>query len=166
MTKPKDRRIRPRTLARLAAVQALYQTEQSGEVAETVINQFIRHRIGAPSGRCGIEDGHIASAHIPLFTRIVRCAALQQDTIDLLIRNVLPSAWPLGRLDPVLRAVLRAAGAELSMVDGPPSRVVINEYLDVAHGFLTPDAVELGNAILDRMAHILRPGEFADPVVN
>ncbi len=166
MTTPQDRRIRPRTLARLAAVQALYQTEQSGDVAETVIDQFVRHRIEGASGRCGFEEGHIASAHVPLFTRIVRCATLQQGTTDLLIRNVLPEAWPLGRLDPVLRAVLRAAGAELSMVDGPPSRVVINEYLDVAHGFLTPDAVELGNAMLDRMAHLLRPGEFADPGVK
>jgi N utilization substance protein B len=48
------------------------------------------------------------------------------------------------------------------MTDGPPPRVVINEYLDVAHGFLKEDAVQLGNAVLDRMARILRPSEFAE----
>ena len=41
---------RPRTGARVAAVQALYQSEQAGEAAETVIDQFIRHRLGALPG--------------------------------------------------------------------------------------------------------------------
>ncbi|MCF3948724.1 MULTISPECIES: transcription antitermination factor NusB [Acidiphilium] len=155
---------RPRTLARVAAVQALYQSEQNGESAETVIDQFIRHRIGAMAGKLGFEDGRVPDAYAPLFARIVRTATEQQDAIDPMIASVLPETWPMMRLDPVLRALLRAAGAELWMSDGPPARVVINEYLDVAHGFLQEDAVQLGNAVLDRIARSLRPGEFADPV--
>jgi len=164
MSGTRQRSVRPRTLARVAAVQALYQSEQSGESAETVIDQFIRHRLEIVPGSAGFEEGRVESAHVPLFARIVRTAALQQDAIDPLIADALPETWPIGRLDPVLRAVLRAAGAELWMTDGPPSRVVINEYLDVAHGFLAQDAVELGNAVLDRIARLLRPGEFVDPV--
>ena len=38
---------RPRTGARVAAVQALFQSEHTGESVETVADQFIRHRIGA-----------------------------------------------------------------------------------------------------------------------
>ena len=38
--------IRPRTISRLAAVQALYQAEQGAVSPETVIDQFVRHRIG------------------------------------------------------------------------------------------------------------------------
>ena len=37
---------RPRTGARVASVQALFQSEQAGENPETVIEQFVRHRIG------------------------------------------------------------------------------------------------------------------------
>jgi N utilization substance protein B len=86
---------------------------------------------------------------------------LSQDRIDVLIAEALPVDWPLARLDPVLRALLRAGGAELAMLDGPPTRVVINEYLDVAHGFFTGDEPGLANAVLDRLARVLRPAEFA-----
>jgi N utilization substance protein B len=74
--------------------------------------------------------------------------------------QALPSDWPLGRIDPVLRALMRAGGAELAMSDGPPAKVVINEYLDVAHGFFTGDEPGMANAVLDRLARLLRPGEF------
>ncbi|HEX7390427.1 MAG TPA: transcription antitermination factor NusB [Acidiphilium sp.] len=158
----KNKAARPRTLARVVAVQALYQSEQGGENAETVIDQFIRHRIGGVPGLPGAEDGRVPDAHVPLFSRIVRTAAEQQDVIDPMIASFLPEAWPMLRLDPVLRALLRAAGAELWMSDGPPARVVINEYLDVAHSFLPNEAVLLGNAVLDRVARGLRPAEFAE----
>jgi N utilization substance protein B len=60
----------------------------------------------------------------------------------------------------VLRALLRAGGAELAMKDGPPARVVINEYLDVAHGFFDGDEPRMANGLLDRLARSLRAKEF------
>lgn len=152
---------RPRTASRVGAVQALFQAEQSATNPETVIDEFIRHRLGAIAGD-GFEDGRVPDAHVPLFTSIVRTATAQQETIDGMIAESLPADWPLDRLDPVLRALLRAGAAELWMKDGPPTRVVINEYLDVAHGFFDGDAPKLANGVLDRIAHILRPAEFGD----
>jgi len=152
---------RPRTLSRVAAVQALYQSEQAAQNPETVIDQFVRHRIGDTPGHGDLNDGHVTAAHVPLFARIVRTAAQQQDTLDTMIVAALPDAWPMDRLDPVLRALLRAGGAELWMSDGPPAKVVINEYLDVAHGFFDGEAPRLANGVLDRLAHLLRPAEFA-----
>ena len=99
-------------------------------------------------------------AEVPLFSRIVRAAILSQDRIDGLIAGSLPADWPIARIDPVLRALLRAGGAELAMPDGPPTRVVINEYLDIAHGFFTGDEPGLANAVLDRMARELRPASL------
>jgi N utilization substance protein B len=150
---------RPRTLARVAAVQALYQAEQGHTSSETVIDQFVRHRIGGIPGG-GLEEGNVPEAHVPLFTRIVRTATMQQDTIDAMLVAALPEAWPLARLDPVLRALMRAGGAELWMSDGPPVKVVINEYMDVAHGFFAGDEPRMANGVLDRLAHLLRPAEF------
>jgi N utilization substance protein B len=147
---------RPRTKARLAAVQALYQAEHAQVNPETVIDQFVRHRI-MPGA---VDDGALAEADVPLFSRIVRTATLQQDTIDAMLAKSLPESWPLARLDPVLRGILRAGGAELWMADGPPSRVVINEYLDVAHGFFAGDEPRMANGVLDHLAHLLRPAEF------
>ncbi len=158
MTRPP--KTRTRTASRVAAVQALFQSEQAGDSAETVIDQFVRHRLGELPGTDGFEDGRIPDAEVPLFGRIVRAAVRQQDTIDRMTAEALPAEWPLARLDPVLRALLRAGGAELAMADGPPARVVINEYLDVARGFFTGPEPGLANAVLDRLARLLRPTDF------
>ncbi|MGE4482886.1 transcription antitermination factor NusB [Acidocella sp.] len=152
---------RPRTLSRVAAVQALYQAEHTQISAETVIDQFVRHRLGSLPWQGGLEDGKMPEADIPLFTRIVRTATQQQDVIDGMIAQALPEAWPMSRLDPVLRAALRTGGAELWMSDGPPAKVVINEYLDVAHGFFSGEEPRMLNGVLDKLAHLLRPAEFS-----
>jgi transcription antitermination protein NusB len=102
----------------------------------------------------------VPDAQVPLFARIVRAAVEQQDHLDRMIAENLPADWPLPRLDPVLRAVLRAGSAELAMRDGPPARVIINEYLDVAHGFFTGEEPRMVNGMLDRLARLLRPEEF------
>jgi len=145
----------------VAAVQALFQSEQGPENPETVIDQFVRHRLGAAPGDDGFEDGRVPEAEVPLFARIVRAAVNGQETADRMLVEALPPEWPLARLDPVLRALLRAGAAELAMAEGPPARVVINEYLDIANGFFSGDEPRMANAILDRLARLLRPGDFA-----
>jgi N utilization substance protein B len=159
--RPAAPRGRPRTAARVAAVQALFQSEQAQTSAETVIDEFVRHRLGELPGQGGFEEGRVPDAHVPLFASVVRLAARQQDRIDRMLAESLAAEWPLGRLDPVLRALLRAGAAELAMPDGPPAKVVINEYLDVAHGFFDGDEPRMANGVLDRLARQLRPGEFA-----
>lgn len=158
-TAQKPRR-RPRTGARVAAVQALFQSEQTGEPAEAVIDQFVRHRIGALPGGDGFEDGRVPEADVPLFAAIVRTAARNGETLDRLVSGHLDKDWPLERLDPVLRALLRAACAELWGGREPPARVVINEYLDVAHGFFGGEEPRFANGVLDALARTLRPEEF------
>jgi N utilization substance protein B len=160
---------RARTASRLAAVQALFQSEQNGDNAETVIDQFVRHRLGRlpgseiPVSETGhdFEDGRVPDALVPLFARIVRAAVTGQETTDRMIAETLPAEWPLARLDPVLRALLRAGAAELAMADGPPAKVVINEYLDVAHGFFAGEEPRMANGVLNRLARLFRPGDFA-----
>ena len=157
---------RPRTASRVAAVQALFQSEQAQDNPETVIDQFVRHRLGELQENArrepgGFDEGRVPEAHVPLFARIVRAAVAQQDTLDRMLAESLPADWPLARIDPVLRALMRAGAAELTMSDGPPAKVVINEYLDVAHGFFTGDEPRMANGVLDRLARLLRPGEFA-----
>lgn len=139
---------RSRTVARVAAVQALFQCEQGGENAETVISQFQRHRL-AGSAEDGFEDGYVPDADFRLFGLIVKGATLSQDRIDAALVEALPASWPLTRLDPVLRALLRAGVWELDQ--DVPARVVINEYLDVAHGFFSGDEARLVNGVLDAL---------------
>ncbi|HTZ71286.1 MAG TPA: transcription antitermination factor NusB [Acetobacteraceae bacterium] len=151
-----DAPTRPRTAARVAAVQALFQSEQGPENPETVIDQFVRHRFGPGD----FENGAVPDAHAKLFGRIVRAASEKQADIDTHLAETLPPEWPLARLDPVLRALLRAGAAELITKDGAPAKVVINEYLDVAHGFFDGDEPRMANGLLDKIARSLRPKEF------
>ncbi len=161
--KPKGR---PRTGARVAAVQALYQSDYTGESAEAVIQQVLQHRIGSLPGRGGYEEGWIPEADLPLFGAIVRKTAKNGETLDGILTGLLDADWPLGKLDPVLRALLRAATAELWAAEGenqsnaPPAKVVINEYLDIAHGFFGGEEPRFANGMLDALARRLRPKEF------
>jgi N utilization substance protein B len=154
---------RPRTAARLAAVQALFQSEQAGESPETVIDQFVRHRLGPDGSEDGMAEGRIPEADAKLFARIVRTAAAKIEALDGHIAAALAKDWPLEKLDPVLRALLRAAAGEFSNPRDPPARVVINEYLDIAHGFFVGDEPRFANGVLDALARGLRADEFAPP---
>jgi N utilization substance protein B len=156
---------RPRTAARLAAVQALYQAEHGGISPETVLDEFVRHRVGGVAGEplaAGpLDDGAAPGADVPLLARIVRGYAVNSETLDAVVTATLAEDWPLARLDPVLRALLRAAAAELFDAKGPPARAVINEYMDVAHGFFGGEEPRFANGVLDRIARTLRGAEFA-----
>jgi N utilization substance protein B len=158
---PRSERGRPRTAARVAAVQALFQSEQAQANPETVIDEFVRHRLGELPGTGGFEEGRAPDADVRLFSLIVRTATQRQDSIDRMLAEALSADWPLARLDAVLRAVLRAGVAELLLADGPPAKVVINEYLDVSHGFFAGDEPGMANGVLDRLARQLRPAEFS-----
>ena len=74
--------------------------------------------------------------------------------------RALVAKWPIDRIDPVLRALFRAAGAEL-VEKGAPPRVVITEYVRICQAFF-PDGREskFVNAVLDHMAHEARPEDF------
>lgn len=158
--------LRRRTAARLAAVQALFQSDQVALGAEAVIEEFLKHRLGQASGHAGYEEGRVPEAEATLFARIVRAASREQPARDAMLTASLPADWPLHRLDPVLLALLRAGLAELAMPDGPPARVVINEYVDVAHAFFDSEEPRLVNAVLDRLARQLRAAEFPNPAAS
>lgn len=164
--RPSGPRPRPRTAARVGAVQALFQSEQGADSAESVVDQFVRHRLGELPGTGGYEEGRVPDADVALFSRVVRVAVREQDRIDGLIAGALPPEWPMARLDPVLRALVRAAAAEMLMPDGPPARVVISEYLDVAHGFFSGEEPRMVNGLLDRIGRELRPGDFDTTVAG
>ncbi|MCS6891424.1 MAG: transcription antitermination factor NusB [Rhodovarius sp.] len=160
MTGKPQQRGRPRTGARVAAVQALFQAEASGQPLEAVMAEFLRYRLQPVPGE-GFEEGRIPEADPGLFVGILRKAATDPEGLDRIIAAHLAPNWPLERLDPVLRALLRAAAAELRDRPDPPARVVIREYLDIAHGFLAGEEPRFAAGVMDAMAHTLRADELA-----
>ncbi|MDO5371216.1 transcription antitermination factor NusB [Paracoccus sp. (in: a-proteobacteria)] len=141
--------------ARVYAVQALFQMEAADQSADRVVREFANWRIGVD-----YDEGTSPEADEDLFERIVDGVVNWQARIDQLTDRALVAKWPIDRIDPVLRAVFRAAGAELVGADTPP-RVVISEYVAVADAFF-PDGKEARfvNAVLDHMARAARPEAF------
>jgi transcription antitermination protein NusB len=146
---------RKRTVARLAAVQALYQIDLSGAKAEVVIAEFIKHRLGRE-----VDGQNYGEADAGLFADIVRGTTARQEELDRALAGALTPDWPLMRLETVLRAILRAGAYELTARPDVPARVAISEYLDVAHAFYAGKEPGLVNGVLDRLAHSLRPGDL------
>jgi len=147
---------RMRSVARLYAVQALFQMEHSGQGVETVIREFLDHRFGFE-----LEDGiEMADGDTGLFRSLVEGAVNWQARVDQMTDRALVAKWPIGRIDPTLRALFRAAGAELTQSDTPP-KVVIMEFVDIAKSFY-PEGKEAKfvNAVLDHMAREARPEAF------
>ena len=59
-----------------------------------------------------------------------------------------------------LRALLRTAVFEMEAVPEVPARVIIAEYLEVAHDYYAGEEPGFVNAILDKVGRQLRPGDF------
>ena len=144
-----------KSAARLYAVQALFQMEASGQTAQAICREFETHRFGAI-----YDEGEFAEGNVDHFRALVENAVNWQAAIDQLTDRALVAKWPIDRIDPVLRALFRAAGAELTQMDTPP-KVAINEYVDVAKAFF-PEGKEpkFVNAVLDHMAHEAKPAAF------
>ena len=141
-----------KSAARLYAVQALFQMEHSGQTLDLVRAEFETHRFGEV-----FESYEMAEGNVTLFRRLLENAVNWQAKIDQMTDRALVAKWPIDRIDPTLRALFRAAGAELVEGSAPP-KVVITEYVDVARAFF-PDGREpkFVNAVLDHMAHEANP---------
>jgi transcription antitermination protein NusB len=147
---------RRRTVARLAAVQALYQLELNPALdAEAVVREFARYRLGQE-----LEGDQLAEADPAFFASIVRGVAADQERLDTEISAALVEDWPLARLDSVLRAILRAGTWELAHRADVPPRVSVSEYTSIAHAFFTGKEPAMANGVLDRLARTLRPEDM------
>ncbi|MEC9198491.1 transcription antitermination factor NusB [Donghicola tyrosinivorans] len=144
-----------RSASRLYAVQALYQMELAGQSLDKVKVEFLNFRFGEE-----IDGDEMIDGDIDLFSQILEDAVNWQARIDQMTDRALVAKWPLGRIDTTLRALFRAAGAELTQTD-TPFKVIISEYVDVARAFF-PEGKEAGfvNGVLDHMAREARPESF------
>ena len=145
-----------RHAARLAAVQAIYQMELTGNDADSVAQEFCEHRFAGTDGeRFGAPDTEF-------FSDLVRGVPHHQVEIDRAIASGLSERWKLQRIDSILRSILRAGIYELVARSDVPAKVVIDEYLNIAHAFFAGEEPAFVNALLDRVARRKRAAEFGE----
>ena len=150
------RKANRRGAARLAAVQALYQMDIAGTDLKEILAEFESHWIGRE-----LDGAQYLPAEAAFFRDLVSGVLREQRTLDPLVDTALVEGWPLKRIEAILRAVLRAGAYELEHRTDVPARVIVSEYVDIAHAFVDREETGLVNAVLDQIARQCRASEFA-----
>lgn len=140
-----------RSVARLAAVQALYQMEVAATGVESVIREFSEHRFDRD-----VDGLTLAAADEAFFADLARGVVSAQGEVDVAITRRLADGWKLDRLDATVRAILRAGAFELAHRPDVPVEVVIDEYVDIAKSFFEGAEPGFVNGALDAVARDVR----------
>ncbi|MEH6631876.1 MAG: transcription antitermination factor NusB [Halopseudomonas aestusnigri] len=141
--------------ARLALIQILFQIDFNKASAKTALNEFLSDRLDEE-----IDGLNIADLDQKLLIELYKGINQERELLDDMLISVLDKSWPIHRLDPILRLVMVAGAYEIQQHVDTPAKVIISEYVDVAHAFLGDKETAMVNGCLDRLAHGLRKDEF------
>lgn len=131
-----------RRKSRELALQMLFQADLGQQNMERVRKTFWNERADIDEATRGFADD------------LVRVASDESDRIDTLIQKH-AQHWRMDRMAAVDRNVLRAGVAEFLAYPKTPKPVVINEALEVARKYSSPESVQFINGILDAIAQEL-----------
>jgi N utilization substance protein B len=145
-----------RSVARMSAVQALYEMDITQKGVHEVLAEFRSFWIGREID----DDLEMKEAETKFFGQIVEGVIKDQVLIDRTIDQALSKGWPLVRIELVLRAIMRAGVFELLLRKDIPPRVSISEYVDVTRAFYGEDEPGMVNAVLDHIARENRLDEL------
>ncbi len=135
--------------------------EIAGASADGVLREFFPNRWNVYED----ESGRSSSDLLPepdgdLLCDVVRGVSASREPIDRMIDGALSGTWSAERLEPLMRAIVRAGTFELLSRKDIPVRVVISEYVEVANAFFSGTEPTMVNAALDRLGRVLRPDEL------
>ena len=138
-----------RSAARLAAVQALYQIDVADASPEEVLRAFKDEALVESRS----PDFRASRSRQPdcLKTWCWAFSVSSLQSVAALEAALSDVGHSVDRLEVLLRALLRAGAYELNPMSAVPSKVVINEYVDLAHAFFAGKEPALVNAVLDRL---------------
>jgi N utilization substance protein B len=150
-----------RTVARLAAAQALYEIEVAKASAHEVVPAFVSGGFKGVAENADSDPMDLGEADAVFFEKLVLGAVGDLPTIDPMLSSALEPDFTLERLEVLLRAILRLGAYELLAFGDVPAKVAITEYVELAHDFFSGREPALVNAVLDRLARLLRADEVA-----
>ena len=117
----------------------LFQSEMGRQAPDEVLRTFWSQRAEVEPETRGFADD------------LFRTATERTAEIDALIQKH-AEHWRLDRMAAVDRNILRAAVAELIGYPETPKPVVINEALEIARKFSSPESIHFINGVLDSAA--------------
>lgn len=145
----KEKKLSRRSLARLAAVQAVFALDQRLDLAaETVIATLLEEGVFTDD-----DDEPIPLvAELEFFSQIVSGVVENQGPINAALSDLLAAGWTLEKMDPVVSALLRCGAFEILFAHAVPAAVSIYEYMVLTRAFASMDQAHFVNNILDRLA--------------
>lgn len=126
-----------RTMARLAAVQALYAAQINGDAQ--------------PDTKHLLDANKQKRMNKKIFEAIMAAVNENAAEVDELIEKNLSDEWKMERVEKTLKAILRAAIAEIKFSD-VEKNLVISEYVKITDSFYEGDEPKFVNALLDKIA--------------
>lgn len=141
-------------LARLAAVQGLYQIVLTQRAPHLVIKDFQDHPAALLQEVA--EGESIEAVDRELFSAIITGVTQNAATLDEMVAGAFDSKVSADRVEILLRAILRAGAFELYHHGQIQAGIIINDYVDVTHAFFGAKEPGLVNAVLDKLSKNLR----------
>lgn len=140
-----------RHLGRVIALQALYEIDAVDHDPQAVVTRWAAER-------------HAGEAAVAFARELVRGVLQEREEVDTLLQGSAP-LFPVPRIAPVDRAVLRMAIFELLRVPATPPKVAINEAVELAKQFGGDNSSRFVNGVLgDVLGRLGTP--LASPVTH
>ncbi|MBR1648121.1 MAG: transcription antitermination factor NusB [Alphaproteobacteria bacterium] len=160
MAKFVSEKIKMKSSARLAAVQATYTISFSGEAVEEVIREFANGEIG----RYVVDETELGKEEMVMvepmdkayFENLVRGVHKTKEDLEKSLNSFLSSGRSLDHCDGTLQALLLCAMYEIANNYDVDVKVIIQEYVDMAYAFYNKNEPKMVNALLDQIAKQIR----------
>lgn len=149
--------INTKSISRIAAIQTIYQFENDKKTAD-IDTLLLRIRDFYKDKDLKSDYEIDKSSKIKLrpsynyLNELVKFTHENLESIDKIIEIHLTNEWNLKNLPKLLFATLRVAVCELKYFPETPSKVIINEYTDIASDMLDDREVGFVNSVLDKYA--------------
>jgi transcription antitermination protein NusB len=135
--------VNARRLARELAFRAAYQADVTGDPLDRCLAEILEETGPAEDARAFADE-------------LIRSLAAHAADIDATVSRIARN-WPLARMAATDRSVIRVAAAELLYHAATPTRVALDEAIEIAKKYGMDTSGSFVNGILDRIAHEARP---------
>lgn len=133
--------------ARLASVQSIYQMALSGMTSKQAYDYYVDSLMGK-----SMDDDEYVPADLDLYADIVNGVSERRDDLREMVLGALNGKKP----EPLLQSILFCGIYELLVHNDIDTPIIINDYVNVAHGFYDQAEANLVNAVLDHQSKNLR----------
>ncbi|MFI3241112.1 MAG: transcription antitermination factor NusB [Alphaproteobacteria bacterium] len=151
-----SKKIKEKSASRLAFVQATYMIDFGEINVDEVVKSFVDGKVGHFTLSESEEVIELSDFDKEYFANITRDMHLKKQDVENSLKGFLKENVELDKLDGIMRSILLCACYELAFSSDIDSKILIQEYMDVAYGFYLKNEPKVINAILDQVAKAVR----------